>query len=155
MRRHPRAQRLQVVLDLTERQEQDALREWGTLQQQLLQEQNQRQQLEVYTLEYQQQISAPRDTPVTAGSVHNALGFMGQIEAALKSQSQKIRQVQDKTDKARESYLVLRGKVKALTDLIDKLEQEFMLQDEKNAQKQADEWANRAAFRSRSARHSS
>ena len=41
MRRHPRARRLQVVLDLTEREEQQALSQWGALQQKLAAEQEQ------------------------------------------------------------------------------------------------------------------
>jgi len=149
MRRHPRARRLQVVLDLTEREEQEALRVWGEIQQKLNDEKMQRQQLQEYTQEYQQKISAPATTAVSAGIIHNALGFMAQIETALQRQNEQIRLLQGRAEKAQESYLILHGKVKALTELIERLEQEAQQLDDKDAQKQADEWANRAAFRAR------
>lgn len=145
-RRHPRAQRLQVVLDLTEREEKAALASWGELEQKLRQEEQQRQQLTSYHDEYQQKISTPGGG-ISAGQIHNTLGFMAQIETAMKSQSEQIRLLKKRSDAARETYLKVHGKVKALTDLIERLEQEAAVQEDIKAQKQSDEWANRAAFK--------
>ena len=148
MRRHPRARRLQVVLDLTEREEQQALSQWGALQQKLAAEQEQRQQLLTYSLEYQQKISAPSSTAVSAGQIHNTIGFMGQIEQAINAQQQQIALLQKQTDNARQHYLALHGKVKALQELIERLELEAAQVADKEAQKQSDEWASRNAARS-------
>jgi len=149
MKRHPRSRRLQVVLDLTEREEQQALQIWGELQQKLQHENEQKQQLETYSHEYQQMISSPSQTAMKAGQVHNALGFIGQIGRAISTQQQQITLLQKKADAAQKNYLTLHGKVKALQDLIERLEQEAAQAADKEEQKQTDEWAARAAFRSK------
>lgn len=145
MRKHPRAKRLQVLLDMAEREEQDLLRRWGELQQQLQAEQEQRQQLVSYNNEYQQRISAPGQGMVSAGTLHATLGFMQQIERALQQQSEKLNLLQKQTAQARQRYLEQHGKVRALIGLMDKLDLEQAASEDKQQQKQADEWANRAA----------
>ncbi|WP_430459796.1 flagellar export protein FliJ [Thalassolituus sp. LLYu03] len=143
-RRHPRARRLQVVLDLTEREEKEALSVWGDIEQKLRAEEQQREQLSLYRDEYQQKISLPGQ--LSAGHMHNTLGFMSQIESAMRSQNEQISLLRKRADAARELYLQWHGKVKALSDLIDRLEGEAAAADDRQAQKQSDEWANRAAF---------
>jgi len=145
-RHHPRAKRLQVVLELAERDEQQALQNWGEIQQKLQQEEQQRQQLSAYRGEYQSKISAPGNEQISAGHIHNTLGFMAQIESAMKSQAEQISVLTQQAESARELYLKLHGKTKALTELIERLEQEAASAEDKQAQKLADEWANRAAF---------
>lgn len=145
MRKHPRAKRLQVLLDMAEREEQELLRRWGELQQQLQAEQEQRQQLVSYNEEYQQRISMPGQGMVSAGTLHATLGFMQQIERALQQQSEKLNLLQKQTEQARQRYLDQHGKVRALTGLMDKLDLEHAAGEEKQQQKLADEWANRAA----------
>lgn len=145
MRKHPRAQRLQVLLDMAEREEQQRLRVWGELQQKLQAEQQQRQQLISYNQEYQQQISAPGGGPLQAGLLHATLGFMQQIEQALNKQSEKLALLQQQTERARLHYLEQNSKVRALQGLMDRLDQEHVLAEGKQQQKMADEWANRAA----------
>lgn len=150
MRQHPRARRLQVLLDMAEREEQERLRVWGELQQRLQAEQQQRQQLVDYNREYQQKISAPGQTPLQAGLLHATLGFMQQIEQALNQQSERLNLLQQQTENARQQYLEQHGKVRALTGLMDRLDQEHAAAEDKQQQKQADEWANRnAALRPR------
>lgn len=146
MRKHPRASRLQVLLDMAEKAEQQALQEWGRLQQKLQQEEQQRAQLTGYANEYQQQLSSPTGKALSSGFLHNTLGFIGQIETALRTQNEQIRLLQDRTDAARRQYLEHHGKVKALSGLMDRLDREYEQQADKELQKQSDEWANRAAF---------
>lgn len=145
MRRHPRAKRLQVLLDMAEREEEKRLHSWGQLQQQLQGEQEQRQQLLAYNNEYQQRISAPGQGRLSSGSLHATLGFMQQIEDALQQQQQRLALLQKQTDHARQQYLEQHGKVRALVTLMDRLDQEQAAEDDKQLQKQSDEWANRAA----------
>lgn len=147
MRRHPRARRLQILLDMAEKAEQQALQEWGTLQQKLHQEESQREQLKSYANEYQQQLSVPGGQSLSSGFVHNTLGFIGQIEAALKTQNEQIKLLQERVAVARNQYLEQHGKVKALSGLMDRLDHEHDQLADKEQQKQSDEWANRAAFR--------
>lgn len=145
-RRHPRAARLQIVLDLTERDEQSALQVWGEIEQKLRGEEAQREQLQQYHGEYQSKIASPGQAVLSAGHIHNTLGFMAQIESAMHTQAEQIVLLRKRSDSARQTYLELHGKVKALTELIEKLEQEAAAQEDRQAQKQSDEWANRAAF---------
>ncbi|MCD8522504.1 MAG: flagellar export protein FliJ [Saccharospirillaceae bacterium] len=147
MRRHPRARRLQILLDMAEKAEQQALQEWGRLQQKLHQEDAQREQLKSYANEYQQQLSVPGGQPLSSGFLHNTLGFIGQIEAALKTQNEQIKLLQERVAAARNQYLEQHGKVKALSGLMDRLDHEHDQLADKELQKQSDEWANRAAFR--------
>jgi len=113
-RQHPRARRLQVVLDLTEREEQQALQQWGELQQRLAQEQEQRQQLQLYSQEYQQKISSPSPAPLGAGQIHNTLGFIGQIDQAIDAQQQQIALLKQQADAAQKQYLAVHGKAKGI-----------------------------------------
>lgn len=145
MRRHPRAKRLQVILDMAEREQEKLLARWGECQQQLLAEQQQRQQLETYHQEYQQQISAPSAISLTAGQLHTTLGFMAQVKQALEAQVQRLNLLETQTEQARQAFLQQQGKTQALVKLMDKLDQEHDQAEEKELQKQADEWANRAA----------
>ncbi|MCT7357468.1 flagellar export protein FliJ [Thalassolituus pacificus] len=146
MRRHPRARRLQILFDMAEKAEQQALQEWGQLQQKLHQEEEQRTQLSGYANEYQQQLSVPSGKALSSGFLHNTLGFIGQIETALKTQNEQIKLLQDRVTAARNQYLEHHGKVKALSGLMDRLDHEYDQQADKELQKQSDEWANRAAF---------
>jgi flagellar FliJ protein len=146
MRKHPRARRLQVLLDMAEKAEQQALQEWGKLQQKLQQEEQQRAQLTGYANEYQQQLSSPTDKALSSGFLHNTLGFIGQIETALQTQNEQIKLLQERVATARSHYLEHHGKVKALSGLMDRLDHEHDQQADKELQKQSDEWANRAAF---------
>lgn len=146
MRKHPRARRLQILLNMAEKAEQQALQEWGRLQQKLQQEEQQRAQLRGYANEYQQQLSVPDGKVLSSGFLHNTLGFIGQIEAALKTQNEQIKLLQERVAAARNHYLEHHGKVKALSGLMDRLDHEHDQQADKEQQKQSDEWASRAAF---------
>ena len=145
MRRHPRAQRLQVILDLAEREEEKRLTVWGDLQKKLQSEEEQRDQLQAYNHEYQQKISTPSTQAIKAGDIHATLGFMQQIKGVLQGQQEKIVLLQSQAEVAKQAYLEQRGKAQALHKLMDKLDKEFDAEQEKEQQKQADEWSNRIA----------
>lgn len=145
-RRHPRAKRLTVILDLAEKAEKQALSEWGLLQQQLQNEEQQKQQLDEYVAEYQRSLALPSGNAQSGGAIQNTLGFISQVEAALQQQAQQLNLLQQRVDASKEAYLAQHGKVKALNNLLDKLDLEFDQEQDKQQQRQADEWANRAAF---------
>lgn len=149
MNRHPRARRLRLIVDLAEKAEQQALAEWGRLQQKLQQEEQQKQQLDDYVGEYQRGISMPSSRSLRGGDIHNAMGFISQIKQALSQQQQQIALLQQQVEQAQQAYVEQHAKVKALHNLLEKLDLEFDQQQDKQAQRLADEWANRAAFQSR------
>lgn len=142
---HPRAKRLKVLHNLAEREQEARLKVWGELQQKLKAELEQRTLLESYQQEYQRQISQPTSTAISAGIVHGTLGFMAQIEQALTAQQEKLALLKQQTERAREAFLEQQGKTQALVKLMDKLDQEYLLEQDKQLQKQTDELVNRAA----------
>jgi len=141
--RHPRARRLAVVLDLNRREEQDALRRWGDIEQRLNAERDKRTQLQGYAQDYRQQITTPTDHAVSAGHIHNSLEFISQIESALTQQDTQLAQLEAQSNKARQAYLEIHNKVDAMEKMIDRLEQEFQNDFNRREQREADEWANR------------
>ncbi len=146
MPRHPRAKRLQVVFDLAQRAEQTALQALADQQQTLLAEQQQKDQLLIYADEYQRQLSSPTGLSIQAGQLHNTMGFLQQIEAAIKGQAQQLALLQQRVERARTHWLQCQGKVKALQSLLDKLDVEYAHEQDRREQVEADEWSNRMAF---------
>lgn len=144
--RHPRALRLLPVWRQCEEKQQQALTRWGQLQQQLQQEQLQRQQLLEYADDYRQQITRPGPTAIRSAAIHNTLGFLGQVEQAIAGQLEQIRLLEGRVEQARVKYLECRAKTDGLQRLMARLDLEWQQSQLKSEQRQADEWANRAAF---------
>lgn len=144
--RHPRGKRLLPVYRQALQQQQQALAEWGQLQQKLQEEEEQRQQLLEYADDYRRQITAPSTGLILSATIHNTLGFLAQVEQAVQGQAQQIHLLKARIERARDIYLHKRGKTEGLQRLLDKLDQEWEEQQQKAEQRQADEWANRAAF---------
>jgi flagellar protein FliJ len=144
--RHPRGKRLLPVYRQAQQQQQQALTEWGQLQQRLQDEEQQRQQLLDYADDYRRQITSPSSTCISAAAIHNTLGFLRQVEQAVAGQQQQINLLKGRINKAREVYLQYRSKTEGLQRLIDKLDLEWSNEQQKVEQRQSDEWANRAAF---------
>ncbi|TNC88226.1 MAG: flagellar export protein FliJ [Thalassolituus sp.] len=145
--RHPRAKRLKVVFEIAEREEQDALQRWGLAQQKLEAEKAKRSQLSDYAGDYQRRLATPGQTTVKAGDMHNTLGFIRQIESALRQQEGQIAQLETLTAKARTAYLEARGKTEAMKKMLERLEQEYQSEQNAREQREADEWSNRQAAR--------
>lgn len=141
--RHPRARRLGVVLDLTRREEQEALQRWGDIQQRLLAEKEKRTQLCAYADDYRRQITTPNTQAVSAGNIHNSLDFIRQIESALVQQETQISQLDAQSTTARSAYLDVHNKADALEKMIDRLEQEHQQDLNRREQIESDEWASR------------
>ncbi|WP_157730006.1 flagellar export protein FliJ [Bacterioplanes sanyensis] len=146
MARHPRAIRLQTVVKLAERDERQALANLGQAQQKLQAEQEQKQQLSDYANDYQQQLSGGHGGQLSAAQLHTTVGFLRQIEQALKQQQEQIVLLQKQVEHERGIWQQCQAKLKALHHLLDKLDQEYDEQQQRLEQHQADEWSNRAAF---------
>lgn len=145
MRAHPRAKRLEFVLNLAKQEETRLLQVLAEQQHKLSEELSQREQLERYHQEYQTQISAPGQTRLQAGLMHATLGFMQQIKQALQLQQERITLLHSQIEQATQAYLTQHGKVQAMDKMLTRLDQEYAVQQEKEQQKQTDEWVNRVA----------
>ncbi|MGB1091602.1 MAG: flagellar export protein FliJ [Oceanobacter sp.] len=144
---HERSPRIRLVLQQTRSEEAQAMRQWSQYQQTLAQEQEQLAQLKEYAEGYRNSLAIPSQTKVSGGQIHHTLGFLQQVEQAIQTQHSKIYRLQDQLQTARSRYLTLRGKVKGMENLIEKLEREKAQQLEKQEQKQVDEFNNRMYFR--------
>lgn len=143
---HPRAKRLQVVMDLAQRAEQSALQVLAQQQHALLAEQQQKDQLLIYANDYQRQLSTPSKQAIQAGHLHNTIGFLAQIETAIKGQAQQLSLLQQRVESARTHWMQCQGKVKALQSVLNKLDAEYAHEQDRREQVDADEWSNRMAF---------
>lgn len=143
---HPRAKRLLTVVQLAERDEQQALANLGAAQQKLQLELDQKQQLSDYATDYQAQLSGSQGGHLSSAQLHTTVGFLQQIDQALKQQTEQIALLQKQVERERAVWQRCQAKLKALQQLMDSLEQEYQQQQDRQEQRQADEWANRAAF---------
>jgi flagellar export protein FliJ len=146
---HERSPRIHLVLTQTEREEQQAMRHWGQLERQLGTEQTQLNELREYAAGYRNCLSSPSGTEasLSGGQIQHTLGFLQQVEQAIKTQTGKIRRLNEQVEEARQRCLALRAKVKGIENLIEKLENEKLCMLEKQEQKQVDEFNNRMFFR--------
>lgn len=141
-----RIKRLQFILDMAKKQEQQDLQSWGQCQQQLAEEQQKVSQLENYLGEYQQNLTM--QTPgtgghISGGQIQNLVSFIEQLKSAINQQNMQMNLIQQRVDQARDVYLKSRAKVEALQKLIDKRQQHLSAAEEKQLQKLMDEAASR------------
>lgn len=140
-----RVQRLKSLLELAQQTEQEALAQWGQEQQRLKQAQQQQQQLAVYIAEYRQQLALPSGRVQAGGQIHNTLGFIQQVESALTSQDEQVQLASQQVDAAQQRYLLQHQKSKSLDQLMSRLNKKHRAEQERQEQKEADEWASRSA----------
>lgn len=141
-RQHPRAQRLLIVARLQQSQLQQALKRCGELQQRLQQEQQQCQQLQQYRDEYQSQLAQPDSRAVSAGLLHHTVYFIQQINQSLVQQQQRIKEVEEQVRLAKEHSAKCQAKAQGLVDMMDNLERQWQKQQDRQEQRQIDEWSN-------------
>lgn len=137
-----RAKRLQLVLQLAQKAEDDAasrVREQAGL---LQNEKIQLQELKDYSGQYLNSYANMRDG-VSAHQMINYSGFIGRLADAIKDQENKIQRVQEGLDKLKSQWSIAHQKRKALEDLIERLKKEHSNELEKRLQKELDELANR------------
>lgn len=146
MRRHPRAKRLELIFQLAEKDEKQALKNWGEIQQKLDLETQQREQLIQYADEYRSRFSADHNDQLNAGYLHHCLDFISKIEKGLQAQQEQLHLLQAQAEQAKQVFLQAQAKRKGFEHMLDKLDKEYDQAQLKVEQKEADEWANRRAF---------
>ena len=140
---HPRAKRLKIVLELAENDMQQALEYWGEFQKRLQTHQQQAQQLEQYQQEYQQRLAQPSERQVNGGLLHQQLHFIQQVNESLRQQQGRVLELNEQVQQARDRYLSLQAKVKGLTDVIERLNQQALQDQQRQQQRESDEWSVR------------
>jgi flagellar FliJ protein len=141
-----RAKRMKTVLSLAEKREQAAARLLGEWRKQLATEQAQLQQLVEYRDHYQQ-VYANRSQVSRASDLITYSSFLQRLIAACKDQEQKISLVQRQYDISLQAWQQSYHRRQSLAQMIERLQNEELLQLEKRLQKELDEQATQRFIR--------
>ena len=133
-----RAKRMQVVLTLAVRQEDDAAKKLSQFREQLAQEERQLADLRDYAAQYLQAQSALREG-VLAHELINYSSFINRLNEACREQEAKVARFLAMQENLLKQWRIKHQKRKSIEDLIVRLEQEDNLILEKRLQKELDD----------------
>ncbi len=141
-----RAKRMQVVLTLAERAEQQAGQQLSQCQAQLNAEVEQLRQLDDYAAQYLN-IYSERKTAVRPQELIAYSGFIQRLGDARKEQEARLKRVETQLERFRQAWRIARQKCDSIKELIEKLTQEENGLLEKRLQKELDELVGQAYIR--------
>lgn len=135
---HKRSQRMAIVLQLAEREEQKAAEQLGVGREQLGACEQQMGQLQEYQEEYTAQINA-RSGPQNVQQMMADRSFIGQLGDAVDAQKQKIVQAQQQYQQLMALWQRAYRKRTSLEEFISKMRDSESLEADKRLQKELDE----------------
>lgn len=135
-----RSQRMKVVLQLAEREEQAAAARLGEQQQLLEREQAQLSQLEDYRQQYLDDYARPRQG-VTAEALMSYSGFLQRLGEAVSGQQQKLAMVDQAREQCRREWEQRYHRRRSLEDMITRLQREEEAAFEQRQQRELDDLA--------------
>lgn len=135
-----RSQRMKVVLQLAEREEQAAAARLGEQQQLLEREQAQLRQLEDYRQQYLDDYARPR-RGVTAEALMSYSGFLQRLGEAVSGQQQKLAMVDQAREQCRREWEQRYHRRRSLEDMISRLRREEEAAFEQRQQRELDDLA--------------
>ncbi|HSC67318.1 MAG TPA: flagellar export protein FliJ [Cellvibrio sp.] len=133
-----RAQRMQVVLTLAVRQEDDAAKKLSQFREQLAQEEQQLIELRDYANQYLHAQGELREG-VLAHELINYSTFINRLHEACREQEAKVERYRLALESLQQQWRVKHQKRKSIEDLIVRLQQEDNLILDKRLQKEMDE----------------
>lgn len=141
-----RTQRLQPVVQHTDKKERRALQEVAQSQAVLEGEQNRLTQLQDYKLEYLQKKKYDIGvfTPIELQEFNR---FMQQLDQTITQQMELVELRQGELDQKREQWTLTRIDSKKMHKVVDKLKQQEFVEQERKEQKALDEFAQRNSHR--------
>jgi flagellar FliJ protein len=141
-----RAKRMQVVLTLTERDEQQAGEQLSKFTAQVEAETEQLRQLDEYANQYLNTY-AGRKTSVRPEELIAYSGFIQRLGVARKEQEARLGRMQIQLDRYRQLWRVAHQKTESIKELIARLQQEENALQDKRLQKELDELVGQAYSR--------
>jgi flagellar protein FliJ len=133
-----RAKRMQVVLTLALKQEDEAAKKLSQFREQLAQEERQLEELRDYAAQYLHTQSELREG-ILAQELINYSSFIGRLNEACREQEGKISRYQQLFDSLQQQWRVKHQKRKSIEDLIARLTREDNLLLDKRLQQELDE----------------
>jgi len=141
-----RAKRMQVVLTLAERNEQQAGQQLSQFTLQVDAEAEQLRQLDDYAAQYLNTY-ANRKTAVKPQELIAYSGFIQRLGEARKEQQTRLERFQLQLERLRQAWRIVHQKTESLKDLIVRLQQEDNALVDKRLQKEMDELVGQAYSR--------
>ncbi|WP_250657655.1 flagellar export protein FliJ [Alkalimarinus coralli] len=138
-----RSKRLQVVLELAKRKEDEALKAMQTAQSSLNQQRAKLQELIQYQQEYQQALRDAFSTGATAENCATYQHFLSQVGGAIEQQQKAVTLAEEQFSKARLHWQSLYEKQKGMDGLIDRFRDEEDREIDKKEQQMIDELSQR------------
>jgi flagellar protein FliJ len=141
-----RAKRMQVVLTLAERNEEQAGQQLSQFTQQVDAEAEQLRQLDEYAAQYLNTYSE-RKTAVRPQELIAYSGFIQRLGEARKEQQARLERLQVQLERLRQMWRIAHQKTESIKDLITRLTQEENALLDKRLQKEMDELVGQAYSR--------
>jgi len=141
-----RAKRMQVVLTLAERSEEQAGQQLNQCQAQVAVEVEQLQQLDEYAAQYLG-IYSGRKTAVKPQELIAYSSFIQRLGQARKEQEARLARVQAQMERLRQAWRVAHQRCKSIKELIERLQHEENALLDKRLQKELDELVGQAYIR--------
>lgn len=144
-----RSQRLKNIMSMAEKKEKDAANALGYLNTKIAGEEQKRQQLLDYELEYHDKIIETGKAGISGSTLRTYFGFMNKLNDAANQQVGHIADLEQQVDQVQQYWFKTRGKLKAFESLVEKVEQEEAREADKQEQKVLDEFAAQSFIRNR------
>ncbi|TBW59443.1 flagellar export protein FliJ [Marinobacter halodurans] len=145
----PRSERLQVVLSLEQRREDQALDVLNQARQQMQQQQRQLDELRRYQADYREQMRRGQQGVVSISKLQGWQAFIAQLDNAIHSQEKQARKAVEAFEKARDAWREAYERRKGMARHIEACRAQEQRHQDLRDQKQADEAANRMHARRR------
>lgn len=142
-----RSQRLQTVLDLEKRKEQQALDRMGEAREQVDAHRDQVENLERYQQEYRDQIRAHQQGVVSVTRLQAWQAFITQLGQVIGQQEKQLQQAEQIFEARRQEWLQAWERRRGMEKYIDTCRQHEQRERDLSEQKLADEAAGRAFAR--------
>ncbi|XKH00435.1 flagellar export protein FliJ [Marinobacter nauticus] len=142
-----RSQRLQPVLALEERKEQEALDRMGEARQQVEAHREQVKNLEQYQQEYRNQIRASQQGVVSVNRLQAWQAFIAQLDQVIRQQEKQLQQAEQVFEARRQEWLQAWERRRGMEKYIETCRQQEQREQDLKEQKLADEAAGRAFAR--------
>lgn len=138
-----KSERMQVLVELSKRKEDDVAKALAKEQAQLQHDQQKLQELKDYADQYDQQRNLIGLSPYLTTNYQH---FVDRVQQAIKQQENQVNRSQQQVNMAMRRWQNARAKTKGMDWLKDKSVSEEVAAADRQDQKQIDEFANRAFF---------
>jgi flagellar FliJ protein len=142
-----RSQRLQTVLALEKRKEQEALERMGEARDQAEAHREQVKNLEQYQQEYRNQIRASQQGVVPVARLQAWQAFIAQLDQVIAQQEKQLQQAEQLFEARRQEWLQAWERRRGMEKYIETCRQQEQREQDLREQKIADEAAGRAFVR--------